>query len=293
MVKIIKLTKEFDLPPQGTFVDKFDTIVDEDCDCYKPDGSILFKFRKNVIPDDQAKHAIKVFKSHAKKKNDNRGYASGLLPGGRAKQKDARGMSRGNISQSQIAGYYDKPMMQHKKHLGTDVACRTTAFNKHKAELFDTTIPFFKTISDTYKDLAPEHYGRQKDYIDGVIPEMKIKDTVFTTITLNYNWRTACHYDAGDYDKGLGNLTVVGDDQYEGGCTGFPRYGVGVNLRNKDVVIMDVHEMHCNTPLTPLGDAPMGERLSFVCYVRKNMARCTQNVKEIGNFTYYTSNQHA
>jgi hypothetical protein len=289
MVKIIKLTKEYPLPPQGTFVDKFGTVVSEDCDCYAPDGNILFKFRKNVIPEDQKKTAIKVFKSHAKKKNDNRGYASGLLEGGKAKQRDSRGICRGNISQSQIAGYYDKPVMQHRGKLGSDVACRTTAFNKHKAELFETSVPFFKTISDVYKNLAPDHYGRQVAYMNKIIPEMKINGTAFTTITTNYNWRTACHYDAGDLDEGLGNLTVVGDDNYTGGYTGFPRYDVGVDLRDGDVVIMNVHEMHCNTPLEPLPGKPMGERLSFVCYVRKNMAKCTNNKQEIGSFTYYTS----
>ena len=283
MVRVIHLTEEYELPPQGTFIDKFSTVVDDDCDCYATDGTILFKFRKNVIPEDQAAIATKVFKSHAKKKNDNRGYASGLLGDGKAKKRDKNGVCRGNISQSQIAGYYDKPMMQHRGALASDTACRTTAFNKHKSELFETSIPFFKTISDLYKELAPEHHKRQQDYIDKVIPEMKINDTVFTTITTNYNWRTACHYDAGDFVEGLGNLTVVGDDKYEGGYTGFPRYDVGVNLRNRDVVIMNVHEMHCNTPIT--GE---GERLSFVCYLRQNMAKCTSNKRQIGNFTYYT-----
>ena len=52
-------------------------------------------------------------------------------------------------------------------------------------------------------------------------------------------------------NEGFGNLVVVEDHEnpntYQGGCLGFPQYGVCVNGRTGDFLAMDVHEWHCNT----------------------------------------------
>jgi hypothetical protein len=36
-----------------------------------------------------------------------------------------------------------------------------------------------------------------------------IKDTAFSTVTVNKNFRTAGHYDNGDLKEGFGNLGVI------------------------------------------------------------------------------------
>ena len=36
-------------------------------------------------------------------------------------------------------------------------------------------------------------------------PNFRIEDTAFTTITINKDYRTAVHTDAGDYAAGFGN----------------------------------------------------------------------------------------
>ena len=76
-----------------------------------------------------------------------------------------------------------------------------------------------------------------------------IKNTAFSTLTINHNWRTALHKDTGDFKEGFGNLTVIERGKYHGGYTVFPQYGIGINLRNSDFCAMDVHQWHANTPM--------------------------------------------
>jgi len=257
----------------GTFVDSFETVITEDAEYRDPvTGKLIFIFRKNVIPKDLATIAWDTFKKVAQKKNDNRGFAAGLLPDGSAKKKDKYGVTRGNISRSNIVGYYDKPVIQDKKKFPGKSVCRLTSFNSKNTELFTKSEPFFQCINKVYKTHAPEEYQRQLEHSTLCHQDLIIKDTAFSTVTCNYNWRTACHTDSGDFKEGLGNLTVIGE--HTGGIIGFPKYNIGIDVQSCDVLLMNSHEVHCNTEILS------GERLSFVCYLRENMYKCTNKVGE-------------
>jgi hypothetical protein len=252
----------------GTFIDSFETVVTEDYEQRDENGNILFIFRKNVIPEDLAKTAWDTFNKIARKKNDNRGYAAGLLPNGLAKMKDKYGVTRGNISQSNIVGYYDKPGIKDKKKFPGKSVCRLTSFNSKNKDLFQKSEPFFQCIDKVYRECAPVEYQRQLEKSKVCHQDLIIKGTVFSTVTCNYNWRTACHTDSGDFKDGLGNLTVISPEGHVGGIIGFPKYNIGIDVQSRDVLLMNSHEVHCNTALIS------GERLSFVCYLRDSMHRC-------------------
>ena len=83
-------------------------------------------------------------------------------------------------------------------------------------------------------------------------PDFYIKGTVFTTITINKNFRTAIHTDKGDLKEGFGNLVVCEEGKYKGGYSGFPQFGIAFDVRQGDFLAMDVHEWHCNTEITPV-----------------------------------------
>ena len=264
----------------GTFVDSFETIIREDAEYKDENGKILFIFRKNVIPKDLADIAWNTFKKVAQKKNDNRGYASGLLPDGKAKMTDKHGVTRSNISRSNIVGYFDKPNIKDKKKFpGKKNVCRLTSFNSKNKELFSKSEPFFQCIDNVYKQFAPEEYQRQFEKSKECHPDLIIKDTVFSTVTCNYNWRTACHADSGDFKEGLGNLTVISPEGHVGGIIGFPKYGIGIDVQSRDVLLMNSHEIHCNTEIVS------GERLSFVCYLREKMYKCKHKLDEKNFYT--------
>jgi hypothetical protein len=256
------------------------TIIDSSQDGYY-DNQILFKFRKNVISKELTDLSIESFLELSKKKHPNRGIAGGILPG----EKNSRhltksGQSEGEYTASNISGYYDRPLREHRGILGKNKVCRTTAFTLNNKELWNKGLPFIERCSKLFKKYAPEHYRSQKREWNLIKPELKIPKTVFTTITSNYNWRTACHTDSGDYSKGLGNLIVVGKD-FTGGYLGFPQFKVLIKIEPGDFLLMDSHQFHCNTKI--YGN---GYRLSFVMYIREDMKDCKRK-KVIKNNVYY------
>ena len=191
------------------------------------------------------------------------------------------------MAQSNIIGYYDKPD-RNKKNQGPP--CRLTAFCRDNRDIWNNSIPFIKRCDEIFKELIPDRHQNQLKQCQRV-PKFTIDNTAFSTLTLNYSWRTALHRDKGDLNEGFGNLVVVEDHEnpnsYKGSYLGFPQYGVCVNGRTGDFLAMDVHEWHTNTEFYPTNpnvkldpnDRKVKNnwhynRLSVVCYLRDNMIRC-------------------
>ena len=236
---------------------------------------VLYKLMKNVIPTDLQKDAINSFKSLANVHSANRGLAAGKPEGSTtARYKDKYGQSVALKSRSSIAGYYDKPLREHKKYLKSDVACTETALTKNNFDKWKIGLPFIQKCSDIYKQNGNDYYDRQKKEMNKIPKEMKIPKTVFTTVTINFNNRTACHKDVGDYSKGLGNLIVVG--KFEGAYLGFPQFKTCLRVQPGDFLLMDVHQWHCNTELIlpEVVDHDLDFRMSFVLYLREEMSKC-------------------
>ena len=129
-----------------------------------------------------------------------------------------------------------------------------------------------------FKEACPERYEAQKKVVDQSSKDFIITDTVFSTVTVNKNFQTAYHTDAGDLKEGLGNLAVLSAGKYEGGYTVMPRYGCAFDLGSGDVCYFDVHEVHGNTKMdskTPF------ERVSIVCYYRENIKYCKTMKEEL------------
>jgi hypothetical protein len=265
---------------------------------------LLLKFRKNVIPQDLCVNAFHALVQHAQKRNYNRGAASGKLnikklpsyartiknrQSFRAYYIDKNGTKKkdhiSNMALSNIAGYYDKPDRNLYNTSQHPPKCRTTHFTATQVDKWKQALPLLIAGDAEFKSLAPEAHKRQLDRANRT-PAFRIANTAFSTITLNYNWRTACHKDKGDFSEGFGNLIVLekdkcvdGASKYSGGYLGFPKWGVAVDVRQGDFLAMDVHQWHCNTEIT--GENSNKEvskndygRLSIVCYLREGMIKC-------------------
>jgi hypothetical protein len=297
-----KYSNEYMKSKEGEYFEAndYDEIVNYDCDVYRLDDKgkehLLLRFRKNVIPKELTEIGMKNLKEASLKAHDNRGAAAGVIDpkklpsyANEEGQFDPKYMSKfritkyrskktgkllnysfGNISNSNIIGYFDKA----DRNLGANAPpCRTTAFTNKEVEKWEAVIPLIQKIDKQFKRLVPSNYKLQYDRAhkteDYVIPE-----TAFSTVTINNNWQTALHQDAGDFKQGFGNLVIIEEGKYEGGYTGFPQYGVAVDVRNGDFLAMDVHEWHANTKLK--GKTKDFTRLSLVCYLRENMIRCSK-----------------
>jgi hypothetical protein len=256
-------------------------IIDSDSDGYytDPNGKrqVLFRFRKNKITTKLLEVAIHTFKEESKKKHPNRGSAGGYQAGQtnfrietKTGQKDAKYVS------SNISGYFDRPLREHRGPLGTIVACRTTAFTMNNKDLWNQGLPFIQKCSELYRKLGGKRYTAQLEEYSKIHRSIKIPNTVFTTVTTNYNWRTACHTDQGDYAGGLGNLIVAGGG-YTGGYLGFPQFKVLIKILPGDFLLMDSHQFHCNTSINITSQD--GFRLSFVMYIRDDMSQCKRPTK--------------
>lgn len=282
--------------------DTYDQIIDYDCDVYRKDNEgnehLLLTFRKNVIPYKLTRDGLKNLKKAAMKTHDNRGASAGVIDLSKLpsyandmKQFTKKNVSKfrvhgyrskktnkfvnnsfGNISHSNIIGFFDK----RDRNLGVNAPpCRTTAFTSQQVDKWKNVIPLIQNIDKHFKKLIPQNHRVQLERAKET-PQFAIDDTAFSTVTINYNWQTALHKDAGDLKEGFGNLVVIRDGKYKGGYTGFPQYGVAVDVDNGDFLGMDVHQWHANTKLKGLSKD--FTRLSLVCYLRENMIRC-KNMK--------------
>ena len=177
-----------------------------------------------------------------------------------------------------------------------DLPCRLTHFTRTNFEKYNQGLKFIQRIDKLFNKLIPEAHEKQLQRAN-TKPHLKIPKTAFSTVTINRNFRTALHRDAGDFKGGFGNLTVIERGKYHGGYTVFPQFGIGINLRNNDFVAMDVHQWHSNTPIyeteedksynetlemdyhdnPDVGTEGLYQkytRLSFVCYLREKIATC-------------------
>ena len=287
--------------------DHYKIILNKNADVYTDDGKLLIKFRKNVLDKELGKKTAKLLKKAARKKHENRGASAGPLDRNKLSNYIGEFVNKGkfrtkfkssktgilskqatsNLSPSNIIGFFDKPDRNLK---GKGAPCRLTAFNRDNPEVWKQVEPFLQLCDQQFSILTPDRHDKQLKQAQSV-PEFAIDGTAFSTITINYSWRTALHRDVGDLVEGFGNLVVLKDptneNDYTGCCTGFPQYGVAVDVKHGDFLAMNVHEWHCNTEFNPVNTEIKGKfnkrertngwyfnRLSMVCYLREKMARC-------------------
>ena len=238
-------------------------------------NSLLCSIVWGAVPNDMRRLALSSYLNAGKSTkymSTNRGAAAGVVT---YERTHVGTYSRGVAANSGIIGYINSA--NHKR------PCRLTAFSRDHFDQYDKGLPFIRCVDDCFREHIPDAYRLQKTEAERTA--YRIADTSFSTVTVNYNFRTALHKDAGDFKDGFGNLVVLHEDvihdggidndndndNERGGMLLFPQYKVAVKLGSGDFMAMDVHEWHCNSALQL---QPGQFRLSFVCYLRENMERC-------------------
>ena len=284
--------------------DDVDKIYKEDVDIYTigADGKkkLLAKLRKQVIDPEIIKTGWEGFWITAAPSR-NRGAAAGPIDvNGKYWQKrspthisghfaTAGKMRVNNNVFSSVLGYFNAtPFMK--------LPCRLTSYTMRFWKYYNHGLPFIRAIDSCFKTLVPDRYEEQRKAA-AQKPLLHITGTSFSSVTINRNFRTALHKDAGDFRDGYGNLSVIERGSYHGGYTLFPQYRIGFDIRTGDFLAMDVHEWHCNTELYEtaedkkankdlpkihkddpetgtLGSDQSYSRVSFVCYLREKLRQC-------------------
>lgn len=272
-------------------MDSFDRLVTSDADGYSSKGELLFRFRKNVIPFDILKAGYDHFKFGIML-TEARGAAAG--------ESFKRTRSDGSTTNTTVNQHVETGAVGYMDQNAMVRYCRKTALTSRYFEDFKQGIPFVKEVDRLYKELCPEHYARQIAIARGTNRNYVIEDTSFTTVTVNRNFQTAVHKDTGDFPRGFGNLAVYREGDWDGSYFTLPQYRVGIDMQNCDILFVDVHKWHGNTPFVNFNPAPTDFssrvnhpmkdkytwdgndlRFSFVMYYREYMINCKQPSQEL------------
>lgn len=168
-----------------------------------------------------------------------------------------------NVVNSGIAGWYDRyPRIPFG---------RPTTYTRDNLEKFCKSYPFLQSLSQGFKDMLPWRYNNQKCAAESIDSRFVVPKTPFTTITVNKNFRTAAHYDPANMEDGFANLCVISNnDKFEGCYLVFPEIGYAVNVRPRDLLLVNNQAgLHGNTELT-LND-PEAERISIIAFFHEGM----------------------
>lgn len=222
---------------------------------------------------------------------DNRGLASGSQ---RVDRRTGSSRTRAKEIMSSIVGAFEAN--------GPFAYCRLTAYNAQQAEEFENLVPLLQRIGQLFEEYVPDRYSNQVAECRKTQPEWVIRGTPFTTVTINNTYPTGVHTDAGDLDAGFSTLATARKGCFTGGVLTFPEYRLGVDMQHGDLLLMDAHDWHGNTPLVcnlcgesldrPNHDCDIGaigdpeylrsevERISVVSYFRTNMVKCGSTAEE-------------
>lgn len=278
---------------QGAKIDEsfYDLLIpgDEAADVFKPDGTPLLKYRPNWFSPELVKGVLPTCRKAATL-NDNRGTAAGDIAVTPVRNADVVGWNsekgnhykeikkdgtlskttRGGLVYSGIIGYFDRS--------ARFPFCRQTAFLIHQAAKWKKFLPYIKRADEGFREFMPDRWAVQREWANRTASDWVIPESTFTTVTVNRNFQTAVHKDAGDLHDGFGVMSCLRNDKYEGGHLCFPEYRVAVSMRNGCLCLADVHEWHGNTPLRNL---KVGyERITLVFYYREHMIHCKSAQEE-------------
>eukprot|EP01065_Artemidia_motanka_P007421 TRINITY_DN13696_c0_g1_i1.p1 TRINITY_DN13696_c0_g1~~TRINITY_DN13696_c0_g1_i1.p1 ORF type:complete len:777 (+),score=310.47 TRINITY_DN13696_c0_g1_i1:56-2386(+) len=223
---------------RNPYVDKahFRSLVSGDAVLRDAGGNVVFVFVKAAVPEAVRRLATPTLALASKPATNRATIAGGKPP------------------MSGIAGYFDYAGVpsEHK--------CRKTTFTRSNAAAWPSVFPLVEYVSEAYRAAAPRLWAAQ----DRAIPDaVRIRGSVFSTLTINTDFRTARHTDSGDFDHGLACLTVLCGD-YSGLHVGFPDFETAVDMRPGDLLLFNSHHQHCNTE----PEQAEWSRLSCVLYYR-------------------------
>lgn len=249
---------------------------DEPCDVFKPDGSPLLKYRPGWFSEELCQSATPICR-RAASTTRNRGTAAGKYEDGRKtihRIKNDGSLSNTGSAQlvnSGIIGYFDRSTRYP--------FCRQTSFVISEAASWARFLPYIERADEGFREFMPERWAAQREYAINTAPDWVIRQSTFTTVTVNKNFQTATHKDAGDLKSGFGVMSCLRNDRYDGACLVFPAYRVAVNFANGCLCLADVHEWHGNTGFKRMRIGY--ERITLVFYYREKMIHCKSAREEI------------
>ena len=278
-IKKLKIKKINDEDWSGRFVDEtdYDVLHQKSCILVEdPKEPPVAVFLKGVIPTRLNELALMGFKAMGAFGTNNRGTASGI----KAEYKIKENGMRSNTTrvrnswavQSGVLGYFERDPRRPY--------CHACAWNmKHPDKFHQFFVPVTNHVEGLFKEHCRQAWEYQRSFADRTNKAWLIGDTCFTSITVNKNFRTACHLDAGDLTNGRSCMTVMEQGEYGGANLVLPNYRVAFDIRMGDMIIFDPHQFHGNTQIVK--KTPAAARYSIVYYYRELVQYCQSPSAEL------------
>lgn len=256
----------------------YDVLLTGPARVLKPDGKPLCVYLPGAVAEHARDDAVyDVLHSLRKDVTKNRGAASGTkrLNGGNPRRSYALEVASVPIGAMDPAG--------QQRY------CRLTAWTGQHLPEWQTLQPLLQTVAGQLADHVPDRYANQASAAADTDPAWVVPGTPFTTVTVNNTYPTGVHTDKGDLDAGFSTIACLRRGEFTGGRLMFPAYRVAVDMADGDLILMDAHEWHGNTPIVcACGTRPNGpcvecgaERISVVSYFRTKMTRCGSPAEEL------------
>jgi hypothetical protein len=233
---------------------------DEDVEGYYGE-ELVFTLCKNVVSEPLVRLAwdnLRTGGDHIR--NSSRGRSVGR---GDPAHQDQEALEK-------VAGFMDRQG-------GRFQYCRRTSWTQENQESLDIGMPYVQRVDQVFCCYLPDRHAVQNAAANKA-PWYRLPGTSISSITINVNVRTAPHRDTGDYAPGFGVITVMTGrpETPGGGELILPKYAAGIRARNGDVLLINVHELHCNAPFL-IDSQPVikgFDRLAMVFYLRERMQEC-------------------
>ena len=272
-MKRIDLTNRTEKDWSGLFVDEssYDVLLNESAVVYKPDGSLLLSLHKKCHSDKALRSAWSVLKGF-NPASLNRGLASGS-------ERRKYVSKDGTISNTNVADPVNSGIVGHFERTPRFPFCRACAWNLKHPEKFSKLQPICREASEHYRLYGGDKFQKQEQHALRTHPDFMIPGTVFSTVTVNKNFRTACHKDAGNLKDTLNCMSLLRTGKFTGANIVLPDFRVACKLDTGDCVVFDAHEFHGNTELVPITED--FTRCTLVYYYRENMDRCGSGAEEL------------
>jgi hypothetical protein len=165
---------------------------------------------------------------------------------------------------------------------------------RQRPEDFARQRPFYNEVNDKLKEAMPEKWSFLNERFQKVAnPAYNLFGTCFTSVTVNWNYRTAYHLDGNNCEGGTAVLSSINTGTYEGFGLVFPELRLAFHLGTGDFLAGDNQGMiHGQMPMT--NASPDAESIWFVFYSREQipMLESLENETCRKNFLAYAAEHH-
>jgi hypothetical protein len=217
-------------------------------------GNFLFELLKGQVPADVRNQMSKSMSTCATS-NERRGPAAGPIT-----KKDLRPNERIFNDYTKIGptGYRFYKVV-NSCVVGVTKRGQQSLWTKTHLPEMPAIHKCIQFVDRTYKTHIPDMYKVQKRISSNITTAFP--KTVFNSLTVNKNFRTAAHRDFNL--KSTYSLLLIAGDEVTGGELIFPEYKVACKLQPGDMLLFDGSMFHGNAPFT---ENKGKNRISFVFY---------------------------